>query len=102
MKLNLQNQSYKHTNLLSANTELMLQQVIEAAIVVTSNKKKNKGKQKFPFNREGQSCLPLNFHSLKLTVWNLRHLNDPLKQKVRSFILSLNISLICLVETEVK
>lgn len=49
MKLNLQNQSYKPTNLLSANTELMLQQVIEAAIVVTSNKKKNKGKQKFEY-----------------------------------------------------
>lgn len=45
MKLNLQNQSYKPTNLLSANTELMLQQVIEAAIVATSNKKKNKGKK---------------------------------------------------------
>lgn len=27
----------------------MLQQVIEAAIVVTSNKKKNKGKQKFKY-----------------------------------------------------
>lgn len=46
MKLNLQNQSYKPTNLLSANTELMLQQVIEAAIVATSNKKKNKEKKK--------------------------------------------------------
>ena len=49
MKLNLQNQSYKPTKLLTANTELMLQQVIEAAIVVTSNKKKNKGKQKFKY-----------------------------------------------------
>ena len=49
MKLNLQNQSYKPTKLPSAYTELMLQQVIEAAIVVTSNKKKNKGKQKFKY-----------------------------------------------------
>lgn len=49
MKLNLQNQSYKPTKLLTTNTELMLQQVIEAAIVVTSNKKKIKGKQKFEY-----------------------------------------------------
>lgn len=42
MKLNLQNQSYKPTNLLSANTELMLQQVIEATIMATSNKKRGK------------------------------------------------------------
>ena len=39
---------------------------------------------------------------MKCLIWNVKRLNDPLKQKVVARIKKLNINLVCLLETRVK